>query len=253
MKTIISAFEDRAAAERAVERLVDAGFDRDAIHVQEGVASFGLSGASTTTTPTGQDEGVMGSIRHFFASLFGDDSPAGAGSRYSEAVHRGHPVVVMDALDEVQADRASAILHELGAFDVDERAAQWGAGAEPMAASRAQAGDVVHDELEAGQRAMDRGRVRVFQRESEQPVSELVKLHQDRAAMARRALDPQDRTETITDSVRRKDVDVERIEGERERAVASDRTLTDKTLREGGLESRDTRDDTRDIAKKRDI
>jgi stress response protein YsnF len=228
--------------EEVHERLVDMGFDRDEVHVQEG-ASTSTTGA-TSARPSGVDRtdddehGMMASIRHFFGSLFGDDDNATARSGlYSEAVRRGTSVVVVDAQDDERAERAASLLHELGAVDVDERAQQWraegwtGYSDEPaqpavstsnnLDAQRAldkgtvQAGtegvmDVVQEELKVGKRSIDRGGVRVIQRVSEQPVSEPVRLREE-------------------DSVRRKDVDVERIEGqgsdriERERALASDR------------------------------
>jgi uncharacterized protein (TIGR02271 family) len=316
MQTVIGAFEDRDAAQRAVERLVDAGFDRDDVHVQEGASTSttGATSASGGADRADDEHGMMASIRHFFASVFGEDSPAGHSGVYSEAVHRGASVVVVDAQDDERAERAASLLHELGAIDVDERAQQWRAqgwtgmsearlhmddqpqGGIPsinnLDAQRAldkgkvQAGtegvmDVVQEELRVGKRSIDRGGVRVIQRVSEKPVRELVRLREERAVVDRRPVDREataeelanfregtievremteepvvakkarvveevrvgkdvrEREQTIEDSVRRKDVDVERIEGqggdrmERERAVASDRGV------DVPLESRD--------------
>ncbi|HWI79859.1 MAG TPA: YsnF/AvaK domain-containing protein [Ramlibacter sp.] len=308
MQTVIGAFEDRDAAQRAVERLVDAGFYRDDVHVQEG-ASASATGANRTggVDRTDDEHGMMASIRHFFASLFGDDSPAGRSGLYSEAVRRGTSVVVVDARDDDRAERAASVLHELGAIDVDERAQQWRAEgwtgysepqAQPLSTSnnldaqraldkgKVQAGtegvmEVVQEELQIGKRSMDRGGVRVIQRVSEKPVRELVRLREERAVVDRRPVDREataedlasfkegsielretaeepvvakkarvveevrvgkdvrEREQPIEDSVRRKDVDVERIEGqgtdrtERERALASDRSA------DVPLESRD--------------
>jgi uncharacterized protein (TIGR02271 family) len=307
MQTVIGAFEDRQAAQRAVERLVEMGFDRDDVHVQEG-ASTTTSGTTTTTGDTyraDDDEGMMASIRRFFAGLFGDeDRPTGRTGVYSEAVRRGTSVVVVDAMDDDRAERAASLLHELGAIDVDERAKEWQASGwtgyqpdQPRTATnmdtdvdtqrsldtdRVNAGregvlDVVQEELQVGKRAVDRGGVRVFQRVSEKPVRELLRLREERAVVDRRPVDREataadlanfregtvevremteepvvaktarvveevrvgkdvkEREETIEDSVRRKDVEVERIEGEgrtsveRDRAFAADRT-TDEPL-----------------------
>ena len=303
MQTVIGAFEDRDTAQRAVERLVEAGFERDDVHVQEG-ASTGTPRATTGGADRADEElGMMASIQHFFASLFGDDDNApGRSGLYSEAVARGTSVVVVDARDDDRAERAASVLHELGAIDVDERAQQWrGEGwtgySDPQAqpamstsnnldAQRAldkgkvQAGtegvmDVVQEELRVGKRSIDRGGVRVIQRVSEKPVRELVRLREERAVVDRRPVDReataedlanfregtievretteepvvakqarvveevrvgkdvQEREQAIEDSVRRKDVDVERIEGqgtdqmERERALASGRSSAD--------------------------
>jgi uncharacterized protein (TIGR02271 family) len=302
MQTVIGAFEDRDTAQRAVERLVDAGFDRSDVHVQEGASagSANAAGASTGSTQGEDEHGMMASIKHFFGSLFGDDDAASARSGvYSEAVRRGTSVVVVDAQDDERAESAASLLHELGAIDVDERAQQWRTegwtgGADPqrqparstsnnLDAQRAldkgkvQAGtegvmDVVQEELQVGKRSVDRGGVRVIQRVSEKPVRELLHLREEHAVVDRRPVDReataedlsnfregtlevrevaeepvvskrarvveevrvgkdvQEREQTIEDSVRRKDVDIERIEGqgpgrtERERAVASDRS-----------------------------
>jgi stress response protein YsnF len=133
MQTVISAFDDYQTAQRAVERLVDAGFDRDDVHVQQGMSS-GPSSATGGTSNTGsgtvyqdEDRGILSSIGHFFASLFGqdDDVRTGQAGTYAEAVKRGSSVVVVDAQTEEQAERAANLMQEMGAVDVDERAHQW--------------------------------------------------------------------------------------------------------------------------------
>lgn len=308
MQTVIGAFEDRESAQQALERLVEAGFDRDDVHVEDGAAGLTSTGSTDTTGTTaagaggtriGDDDrdgerGVLESIGHFFASLFDEDrpTPAGRSGIYAEAVRRGSSVVIVDARDDDEAEQASALLQQLGAFDVDERAQQWRAGGwtgddddqrrnRPQAArdfddtregKREGVMDVVQEELEVGKRSVDRGGVRVIQRVSEKPVRELVRLREERAIVERRPVDReataddlsnfregsielretaeepvvakrarvveevrvgkqvQEREQAIEDTVRRKDVDVERIEGqgdrigerERERAVAAD-------------------------------
>jgi len=143
MHTVISAFQDRQAAQRAVDSLVESGFDRDDIHIEQSddMSSASASGSdtsinATSTTLNGRSEsrtdsgsehehrGVMDSIGHFFASLFGQDEHEHAGV-YSEAVRRGNSIVVVDARDEQEADRATSLLQGLGAINVHERAEQW--------------------------------------------------------------------------------------------------------------------------------
>jgi stress response protein YsnF len=159
MQTVIGAFDDATAAHRAVERLVQDGFDRNDIHVQQpdGEQPSQPPRASQSAQAPGERphqmvNGVQDDLVHvsntwdgprqaqpaergtFFARLFGADdqvdnrqeSPhAGHAHTYDEAVRRGSTVVVVDAQDEALADRASGILHEGGAIDVDERAQQW--------------------------------------------------------------------------------------------------------------------------------
>jgi len=320
MQTVIGAFDDRATAQRAVEQLIQSGFDRDDVHVQQGEGSATTQDTTTTTSQAGSSGGG-GKSKGFFASLFGTDDAgdqphpnAQHASTYDEAVNRGSAVVVVDAQDEQQADKACELLHQLGAIDVDERSQQWRAegwqGYQPQQASGTQqtgspqqtgatqqfagtgqqglgpkeklpAGnegvlDVVQEELQVGKRAAERGGVRVIQRVSQKPVRELVRLREEHVTVDRQPVNREvttadlsnfregtlevretaeeavvgktarvveevrvgkevrEREETIEDTVRRKDVDVERLGGEvneRERAVAAnptDRTRTGK-------------------------
>ena len=296
MQTVIGAFEDRQTAQQALERLVQAGFGRDDVHVQEGAAGGAASAMSSDTrggSEQGQeDRGVLESIGYFFASLFGEDRPTERSAVYTEAVRRGTSVVVVDAQDDDQAERASALLHELGAVDVDERAKEWRAGGwtgydDDRPGDREGVLDVVQEELQVGKRNVDHGGVRVFQRVSQKTVRELVRLREERAVVERRPVnreataedlstfregsievretaeepvvgkrarvveevrvgkEVQEREQTIEDTVRRKDVAVERIEGqsgrigERERAVAADRT-DDASLKSSNPDTADS-------------
>lgn len=294
MQTVIGAFDDRATADQAVQRLVDMGFERSDVHVECNTDRAALQG---------QEREVAVGRRGFFASLFGldDERHSPHASTWSEAVRRGSSVVVVDAQDETQADRAASCLHELGAVDVDERAKQWQAegwgGSEQAASAPAKDGkvlDVVQEELDIGKRQLDRGGVRVMQRVTERPVREIVQLRDERAVVERRPVDRpatpgelaatgeeaievremteepvvakrarvveevrlgkevRERQETVEDTVRRKDVDVQRIEGgdtrlERERAVASDRAADLPAAERDSLRDDADRGDTRDL------
>jgi stress response protein YsnF len=278
MQTVLGAFDDMAAAQRAVERLVEAGFDRQDVHVHQETSM--VDDEKTRRGGAEVEREVAVDRRGFFARLFGDDDRSNYASTYSEAARRGSSVVVVDATDEAQADRAASVLHELGAIDVDERAQQWRAGGrsdDGSTANEARDGqdkvlDVVQEELQVGKRRLDRGGVRVVERVSQQPVREIVNLREERAVVDRRAVDRpatdadlsgmregtlevretveepvvsktarvveevrvgkevRERQETVEDSVRRKDVDIQRVEGdserripERDRALASER------------------------------
>ena len=124
MHTVISAFDDSQTAQRAVERLVAAGFARDDVHLQEPTAEeagdaedaeLGERTMHTAEREVAFDRGVLSSYGHFFTSLFGLDHPAGHAQTYSEAVRRGKSVVVVDAPDDQQAERAMSLMRELGA------------------------------------------------------------------------------------------------------------------------------------------
>jgi hypothetical protein len=86
-------------------------------------------------------------------------------------------VVVVEATNQEDADRACTALHELGAFDIDERAAQWqGAG---MSAGTSSSTGVV---MGTGQGMRDeheyRDGVRLIRRRSGRPLRELVSQHE---------------------------------------------------------------------------
>ncbi|MCG2592664.1 hypothetical protein LZ009_07695 [Ramlibacter sp. XY19] len=122
MHTALCSFDDRANADHAVDRLVQAGFDRRDIHVQHrgGAANgdgepghhSGTERWDTMEREVAVDPGVLAGLGRFFSSLFGtNDSPHA--SSYTEAVERGHYVVVVDAVDETSADHAQSVLRDL--------------------------------------------------------------------------------------------------------------------------------------------
>jgi hypothetical protein len=169
MQTVISAFDDRQAARSAIERLVEIGFPRHDVHLQEAPVSYGDDPADTEVgrramdsaeREVAVDRGVLASIGHFFNSLFGKDHPAGHAETYSEVVRRGSSVVVVDAPNQEEAERAVAAMHECGAIDVDERANKWRADGW---------GSWITDE----QFNTARG-VRVFERNSQRSVRDIV-------------------------------------------------------------------------------
>jgi stress response protein YsnF len=295
--TVIGAFDDEARAQRAVQQLVSEGFDRSNIHVERGQAAGAQPRAETT-----EEHPRSGG---FFSWLFGeDDTYEPQRNTYNEAVRRGSSVVVVDVDSDQDAERAVACLHGQGAINVDERAQQWraegwtdrpaAAASDVRSGGAAQVGkegvlDVIEEQLQVGKRALDKGGVRVIQRVSQKPVSEVVRLREERAVVDRRVVDRpatagdldtfkegtlevremaeepvvaktarvveevrvgkevREREETVEDTVRRKDVEVQRMEGsrsgERERAVAAD------NLREDPRVSRDDRG----VSNERDI
>jgi len=188
MQTVFGAFDDRALAQRAVEQLVQDGFDRADIHVEQ-------QESTTTLADDQQAAGArQGGIAGFFEDLFGSgDSTRERAGAYGEAVRRGSCVVIVDAQDDAQAERAAICLDNAGAIDVDERAQQWrseGWGSD-ITAQQGKEGvmDVVQEDLKVGKRSFDKGGVRVVQRVSERPVREVVRLREERAIVERRPVD----------------------------------------------------------------
>jgi uncharacterized protein (TIGR02271 family) len=275
MYTVIGAFDDRQSAQRTVDALVEEGIPRASIDVQATPDTLDSTASSvprydtgSTTTSSDRDEGFVGGVRHFFASLFGNDDDAQVGI-YSEAVRRGSTIVVVDAADETLADRAAQLMRDQGGtIDLDERSSAWrsegwqaghrgveggtaGAmamqalGSEDRVVHTAAAGTdgerftdrdalaggdraanlagtgtaalsideqqrmratsgadrevvmpVVQEEVKVGKRSVEQGGVRVIRRVTETPISELVRLREERARIERR---PVDRAATTAD------------------------------------------------------
>ena len=232
MYTVIGAFDDRQAAMRAFDTLVVRGFPRDAVDLQSCPST--LDPTSSTNGERGanaprEDEGFVAGVRHFFASLFGGSDDASRAGIYSEAVRRGGSVVVVDANDETAAERAAEIMRASGGtIDLDERSADWGdstgwrregdlrAGANDVTgddaeprrdAEREVVMPVVQEEARIGKRAVERGGVRVLRRVTATPVSELVRLREERARVERRSVD-REATPAELDSFREDSIEV---------------------------------------------
>lgn len=276
MQTVIGAFDTYAQAQKAEQRLIRDGFDRGDVTIEPGDPTQKAVPGTVHGDGGRGDNEPQGKIGHFFAELFGtSDMHRHHSETYQEAVRRGSFVVVVDAENDAQAEKAALNLHEAGAIDVDERAQQWRdegwSGGQQLRGGQAPQGkgqqgtlDVVEEHLDVGKRSLDRGGVRVVERISEKPVREVVRLREEHAVIERRPVDRpvqpgemdmfregtlevremaeepvvaktarvveevrvgkevKEREQVIEDKVRRKDVDVQRMGGERERAVASD-------------------------------
>ena len=174
---VVGLFDSEAAATRARSELRAAGFASAAVSMTGG------SGSTTTGADTGE-----GGISGWFKSLFGDDDAASRSAdadRYGEALRRGGYGVSVQASDDAEVDRAESVLNRCGAVDIDEQSRGWtgasvGGAAEPDAGQPRKL-QALEEELTVGKRAVARGGVRVFSRITEVPVSETVRLREERA------------------------------------------------------------------------
>jgi hypothetical protein len=131
MHTAICTFDDRANAEQAVERLVQAGFDRHDVHLE-----YRHADGSPMTEGKGDEQGpndrfdgmerevaldrsVVLRLGNFFGRLFAHDDAHGHADAYSSAVDRGHCVVIVDGHDEAEAQRAQDLLLGMEAGDLN--------------------------------------------------------------------------------------------------------------------------------------
>jgi hypothetical protein len=125
MHTAICTFDDRTTAQAAVDRLLQAGYDRNDVHLQYRLSDGTPVGEEPYAAWDGMEHEVavshkaLESFGNFFGRLFGHDDASGHGSTYSSAVERGHCVVVVDARDDAEAQRAQSILHGMEASDMN--------------------------------------------------------------------------------------------------------------------------------------
>jgi hypothetical protein len=136
LHTAICTFDNRDTAQQAVDRLVQAGFERHDIHME-----YRHADGSPMTGPENREEpandawdGLEREVAvgrdvlakfAFFERLFGN-THADHTSTYESAADRGHCVVVVDAHDEASAERAQNVLHgmESKEFQLLHRAGQ---------------------------------------------------------------------------------------------------------------------------------
>jgi uncharacterized protein (TIGR02271 family) len=269
MQTIVATFDSRQTAQRAVNQLISQGFSRTNVHLEAADLSNTTAAAAA---PQDSDKGFMAEVEEFFSHLFGGGKAEPEAGTYAEAVRRGGAVVAVDAKDEADLSKAKSVMQTLGPVDVDARAAQWKSKGwtgfdrnckplshEEMALER-QSVPIVQEELQVGKRTTDVGGLRVVKRMTETPVSEIVKLRQERATVERRPVNREateadfsnfkegsvelrdtaeeavvgktarvveevlvgkkvsERTEKVSDTVRRTNVDVERVGGQQEQS-----------------------------------
>jgi len=266
MQTAICSFESRAEAERAADLLIERGLRRDFLYTKAG-ATASADGPRATG---GGDPRSPGFFHRLFSELFGDDDASTKAGHYEDAVARGETVLIVDLADDRELEIVRSVMSTLGgSVDVEGRrpppAAEGIAGeaVAPAAGERAAASTpeastvvpVVEEELQVGKRTVARGGIRVVKRIVETPVSEAIRLIEERAVVERRPVDRaateadfaafgdgtlevrerteepvvakaarvveevvvgkevHEREETISDSVRRTDVDIEPIGG----------------------------------------
>lgn len=125
MHTALCTFDDRDTAERARERLVQAGFARRDIHLQHRGPTDSDSMGEDPRAWDGTDREIAASrdmvdkVAGFFVHLFGADDPDRRHESWSRAVDSGRTVLVVDNANEHDAQRARELLHDLQAADVD--------------------------------------------------------------------------------------------------------------------------------------
>jgi uncharacterized protein (TIGR02271 family) len=188
-KTLVAVFDEQSEARQALDALSVAGFPSGKARL---TSSDSTTGGTTSSRPE-HEESLGEKVAHFFG--FGERHE----STYAEAVRRGGWVLVVDAADDEEAERASDIIERYNPVDIDERESQWRqSGWQPSLGG----GDetkipVVEEELQVGKREVQRGGIRVISRVTQTPVEATVNLREERASVERR---PAERAATESDN-----------------------------------------------------
>ena len=275
-QTITAVYDNRADAERAVEKLVAAGISRSSTRIVAGNET-----ASTTSYDYDRDD------KGFWASLkemFGGDEDR---STYTESLNRGGTLLTA-TVEDGHVESAMDIMEEHGSVDLDERESTWRkegwtghdstsvasagvfgstragdvgtatnpAGATDMSArdmssareTRALGGTdsesipVVEERLLVGKRVADTGRVRLRSYVTETPVSEQVTLHDENVHVDRRTVD---RAVTAGDEQLFAEKTIEAVERREEAVVSKEaRVVEEVSLRKEGDSRSETVSDT---------
>lgn len=216
-QTVIGFFDTTSDAQKAIDKLVSSGFSRDNIDLssaRDGVSdttgsTVGTTGTTTSysDTTTTRDDEHQGGIGKFFSSLFGSDdddttTTNGKATTYGQVASQSDAIVTVHVSSDDDAEKAADILDEAGAFDIDERAAEYGfvdqgAGAYNTTTDAAltdrpvvdaDASDtikVIQEDLQVGKRTVETGGVRVRSRIVEKPVEESLRLREERVRIQR--------------------------------------------------------------------
>jgi len=109
-QTVVGLFPKLSDARTAETKLIESGFARDMIDVSPGTTASAQSGnASSADEP--------GAVKRFFSDLFGSEPDA---NRFAEAAGRSEAVVSVHATSAEQAQQAARILDDAGAMDADD-------------------------------------------------------------------------------------------------------------------------------------
>ena len=175
--TVVGVFDDASDAQKAVNKLVDAGISRNRIDMS----------AHTAKAETYEDDYEDSGVVEFFKNLFGDDDDDDY-RRYSAVGSRGS-IVTVHATSEDQAEKAADIMDDNGALNVHDRAAKYGHDANTAKATDRATGQenikIIEENLQVGKQTVQTGGVRLKSRIVSKPVEEHVRLREERVYVER--------------------------------------------------------------------
>ena len=203
-RTLTAMFPTKTEADRASQMLTsELKVERAMVQTSPGEG----------VTDAGYDKSRPYEEKGFFGSLHSTPVPDEDRYAYAEGMRRGN-VLLTAQVDDAHINRASDIMEQAGALNLDEQEAMWrksgwtgydvaahGTTRSAMQAAAVQGGQdgtlkVIQERLVVGKRAVEAGRVRVRAYVVEKPVEAQVTLHQERVGIERH---PVDRAATAAD------------------------------------------------------
>ena len=189
-QTVVGIFNSANEARNAVYNLLNNGFDESNVDYANGSGAYANE----------YDNNQHGSgISRFFKNLFGNDDES---DRYSRAAKGGHIVTVHAASTE-EARRASELLDEYGAVDIDENDKEYRRQYGNMTGTtdltntsdtddlkeESRTIPVIEENLQVGKRVVETGGVRLRSRIIEKPVEETIRLREEHVQVNRNKVD----------------------------------------------------------------
>ena len=114
---IVAIFEDRAAAQRASDALLEAGIPQSAVTVLDRTVGDAASGTSRAEDRN-QERGFWGAVKNLFA-------PEDEYHAYGHAIDRGHAMVVVTPTADMDRHRTIEVLERSDPIDFDAKLAEW--------------------------------------------------------------------------------------------------------------------------------
>jgi len=222
---IVAVFDSADRGKQALDALARAGFASDDVHtLTRDEVNRIAPDAHTVVRQAG-----------FWHRLLGDDVVEYEGEVYGRAIDNGGTVITLRVVD-VDADKATALLHDLGPVDIEHRASELGlvqaavqkppavaaAAVAPVAAKIAatpastvatdQVLRLAEEQLQVGKQQVAAGTTTVRRYVVDKPVEEQVTLHEEHADVVRRAvkdpnyvgdIDWNDQTIVVTETAER--------------------------------------------------
>ncbi len=197
------------------------------------LTSGDYSTGSSSYSDSKNDDTFGDKVSRFFKNLFGNDDDEA--SRYTHVANKTGSLVTVHAQSEEEAQRASDILDDNGAINVNERAAEYGysgttgtsstnvgtsdySGVNTGSSSATNLGtdadetntlNVIREDIQVGKREVETGGVRLRSRIVERPVEEQLRLREERVTVER---NPVDRAATTADFQNFKEGEIEMTE-----------------------------------------